>query len=301
MIPFAPRRALIECGCSPLAEDSRIGTTQNFLRTLSGFASGSNRGFYFQVVLVEFAFTTLTPNHRNKISLCFPAPNVSATKIIRDRLGNEITLPVFLFYVLVNRSHFPPMQENENRIEWLSCLPSRCRGLAHELLIAKQYAENFDYESHSLLHPITIPSSVDEDRLMCPQSEIERLLTTVEVEQGVGLTSVAAFNLALDTVALEAYFHSWLADRAVDKDCVTRMTLDYLQTEFRTGQYTVLPTLLESCELPFRPGSLSVDDFGRCFSSSNPRFRDFAARIESIYPTVEMETLNFALKKYLRI
>lgn len=181
MSAFNPTRVLAQFVPEPLGEDTRdTELPDQYHRIVPYHLADYTRNFYFEVHLVEIPFESPFPGHPDKTTISFPATTLELQKTVQLLDGSELQLPILPFYIFVNRTLFHPKRPEENEIEWLLTLPLRTRGIAHELLIAEQYAQHFDVATRMMPRAISIPDPASENEVMCPFSVIERALSTIE-------------------------------------------------------------------------------------------------------------------------
>jgi hypothetical protein len=224
------RKLLIECGIAPLGDDFKVvDNNYTYYRKLMPIhCSAWDRGFFFQVTLLELNLEQYSETHATKPTFCLPAPYLNKTKTIFNLDGEPIAYPVFNLHIVVNRSIFPPWDIQQNTIEWHTNLTGRTKGIAHELLYGEQYAKYFDWPSQTMLRAPSIPSIEEENRLLCPDEEIERRLQSIEDIHGCRFETDVEFLDAHATTPVQSYYRLWLEHFAVERDVCHERTLEWL-------------------------------------------------------------------------
>jgi len=232
-----------------------------------------DRGFYFQPFVIEFDFGKYMPHHAAKRSFVFVRNNANEFKSFKDaETGVVNRLPVIAFYIFINKRIFPE-RDGQNEIEWLNALTPRTTAIAHELVIADQYATRFN-PANNAGFSVTIPTLGQEEELMCPSFEVESLLHEIEFRFGVKLGTVAEFIAQQDTTAMQSYYHAWLKKHAVEDNLCRNRTHAYLTANIRSTHQHI-EGVLEETKSKHGFSSLSESDLMKHMHNNSGFAKEF--------------------------
>lgn len=238
MNDFDPNAILRQWTPDPLtASTAKFDDLQNqFTAITPHLYCGTNRGFYFQPMLVECNFSKYAPEHASKPSFVFIRWKPSENKDIRTSDGTSLNLPVLAFTVYVNRELFPPQPHDQNSVEWYTTICLRTKAIAHELIYADQYAKYFDPLSGASNRAIEIPDVDQEDELLCPAGQIHSFLDQIKQTYGISWKSSSEFVQQQATTAVQSYYQLWLTKLGVERDVCHRRTKSYLQLQLHVHE-----------------------------------------------------------------
>jgi hypothetical protein len=241
---FDAWQTLINFGTKPLDENERIFQSSDpiadalirngklvYAHIAPHVWAGSDRGFYFQPVLIECNFGDYLPSIAHEPSL-ISLSGIKGLKQLRDPDGDTYSLPFFPCNILVNRTLFSTQRPREDENTWLNNLTERRRAIAHELLYANQYAQFYDVELDALTQSISTPTASEEEEFMCPMDVVEKTLNTFETRHGLRFLTPGNF-VDTDSSILRTYYSTWLRDYAVSERVCHEQTLNYLRNGIR--------------------------------------------------------------------
>ena len=236
---------MVNFGFRPLEEDFRRKKSANPLVAQAIDGGGevyslpsplhcvaTDRGVFFQTILTEYDFAEIDPKFAQSPSL-ISLYGFDGVKACKDAQGETFSIPFHPCDILVNRRLFPPRRQREDEDIWLRVMTERCRAIAHELIYAKQYANSYDADLKNFVGSISTPTPSEEDQLMCPTEQIERVLHACEVEYSEKHVTAGAFVDATPQF-LRRYFRTWLTDFAVSEKVASEQTVKYLETSLRS-------------------------------------------------------------------
>jgi hypothetical protein len=249
MNEFDPHRCLIEFTPKPLGEEFLKQTPNGpeYRRVLPYVSCGVSREIYFQPILIEMGLSARAPSHANKASFILVAFRPEQKKEVPSPTfdGTMIKVPIFPFYLYVNRELFPPQAPNQNPVEWMEMMTRRTKAIAHELLYADAYAKYFDPVTRQMTRALEIPTVEQEDELLCPSQEIEVTLHTIEKTFGCSFETADGFVSQQATVMVQNYYRVWL-EKGVERDVCHRRTLAYLSSQMRQALHSVMLKRLDA-------------------------------------------------------
>lgn len=273
MILFDKRMIFKNCGARRPLEDGRDGASlvvskggvEIYQKIVPQLYSACNRGFYFQLILMDYEFERFYgPSIRHKKSFFLPSQvpeNLpEPTKKIETLEGRLVELPVLSGMIHINRGMFPPRGDQENEKLWLDLLPDRALKIAHELLYAEQYAALYDPKTRKLNAPLQPHLKVDEQEedLVCSFEDLERTLHTAEMYHASPIHDPEDLDAFLLTAHGERFLDLWLKEFSVDREVVMKRAKLYLAQAPRK-EYPILAKRYMSNTL--RQFSLSELDY----------------------------------------
>jgi hypothetical protein len=274
---------LLECGPEPLGKEFEVaGESGNFYRKiLPVHCSAWDRGFFFQVVLIELELRDYSEANAAKPTFCLPAAYPGKTKTIYDLGGKRREYPVFNLHLVVNRSVYPPWNGKQDKLEWQNNLTGRTKGVAHELLYGAQYAHHFDWSKQTMTREVVVPSVEEENQLLCPDEEIERRLQSTEKTYGIQFPTPKEFVANYATKAVQSYYRVWLEQFAVDRQTCHERSVEYLGLGLRRrNNPRRVRTTLKECMSAHGIRQLTTGDFRKHAASRTRFFADYVASLK---------------------
>ncbi len=310
---FNARQTLVDFGPKPLDEVDRITSSRDskidavvktgrpvYRRVSPHYCAGFDRGFYFQPVLIECdlgSYNNKLTDEPSVISL----PGIQGTKSLKRLDETCYELPFVPCYILLNRSIFPPRRHREDEDIWLGVMTERTRAIAHELLYAEQYADHYDVDQDLMTQVVALPTTSDENALMCPTELIEKTLHSVEGLFGIQFLTAGSF-IDGETRILDQYYRIWSQTHAVSKNVCESRTCSYLQMGLRDHVHQRSDDYCSRIAGIINQPQPNSADFTACLKPEHPHFPQIDALLGEIarqFPLTNKKTLIYILSHHL--
>jgi hypothetical protein len=297
-VHFNRNMAFNECDNRPLDEKfiDVKPPRPKYSRMLPFHACGYNEQFFLQFTLNEYSFSEFAPEHAHKATLLYVARERERTRFVQ---AFEKSLPVLVCSIAVNRDEFAPLGMNEDKVEWLTKLTARTKGIAHELLYAEQYLEKYDWPASTEVDPvyespIVQPSVDQENRLLCCDKQIEAFLQVVE-QGGAKIGNEAQLLDPKMAPIAYAYYMLWLTERVVERDVCHQRTLEFLKAHDRPNLRKVVEAALKSSPTEM----IDWDGFVKAKRSKSVQYASFISQVIRANGHIDEEVICLHAEKCL--
>ena len=275
------------------------------------------RGYYFQIGLLEFSFKKWLPHQKSKGSLYYVTPDFEEGKglmEVRRVDGTTYLLSILRFMILINTDEYSQASEDEERFSWLAALSPRRLCIAHEILIASRIAANLYGPSNGVAIPpnhlpfyvkrgipphqtnvwlkdpkalrlelsrrVYSPDPADEIDLLCSWETIERLLLTTEGTFGGHVSTVDEYREKSGTNFIKLYYRFWSC-KCVDGVIASTRTKEYLRMVHRRACREKAIANLLSIQSTYGLSVTAHTQIETMHRRKDPAFLEFIRRMEA--------------------